>query len=669
MAAVPGAERHSDGARTEYRRGPITEWYVNERRGLEQWFAIDQRPDGTGPFELTLRVEGGLTPDVQEGALGARFVDPDGRTILNYTGLRAWDADGDELTASLAAGCESLSILVDDTDATYPLTIDPTFWVETAKLLASDGATDQDFGSFLTLSGDTILVGASKADANYLPNSGAVYVYERNLGGPEAWGEVTMLAASDGGATDRFGRALSLDGDTAVIGAFRATHNGLAKAGAAYIVERDQGGAENWGEVTKITASDASPTALFGISADLSGDTAVIGAMRAGKTAGAAYVFERNLGGPDAWGEADIVMASDAAAGDGFGVSVDIDDDTFVVGAFKDDHKAGLNSGSAYVFVRSGSLWQEQAILRGSDLLPQDRFGNSVAISGDTIVVAAFLHNLGPIANTGAAYVFTRSGAVWTEEARLTASAPVADDRLGRAVAIDGDRIGAGAYLDDLKGVTNLGSVYMYLRSGTTWTQEAIVTGGDIGFFFNFGLDVEIDGETVAVGSTGIDSTGNFIVGSAYVFEECCDPTVTYCTAGTSANGCQATLSATGSPSFSSPSGFDLTATGVAGAQDGTFFFGTNGRKAVSWGNGTSYFCVVVPVARAGILTGTGTSGACDGTFTQDLNAHWCWTCPASVTNPGAGTTVQAQLWYRDPFNTSNQTTSLSDAIEFTLTP
>jgi hypothetical protein len=144
---------------------------------------------------------------------------------------------------------------------------------------------------------------------------------------------------------------------------------------------------------------------------------------------------------------------------------------------------------------------------------------------------------------------------------------------------------------------------------------------------------------------------------------------VVYCTAGTSASGCQALLGASGTPSATAASGFTLLASGVEGAKDGLYFFGTNGRQANSWGNGTSFQCVVPPVKRAGLLPGSGTSGACDGSFAQDLNALWCPTCPKPQKNPGPGALVQAQLWYRDPQNTSNQTTSLSDALEFTLQP
>ena len=142
-----------------------------------------------------------------------------------------------------------------------------------------------------------------------------------------------------------------------------------------------------------------------------------------------------------------------------------------------------------------------------------------------------------------------------------------------------------------------------------------------------------------------------------------------YCTAGTSASGCNALLSASGTASESIPFGFTLSAAAVEGDKDGLFFFGANGRQANPWGSGTSYQCVATPVKRAGILLGTGTPGLCDGALSQDLNALWCPSCPGALKNPGAGAVVQAQLWYRDPLNTSNQTTSLSDAIEFPVCP
>ena len=151
--------------------------------------------------------------------------------------------------------------------------------------------------------------------------------------------------------------------------------------------------------------------------------------------------------------------------------------------------------------------------------------------------------------------------------------------------------------------------------------------------------------------------------------EPACGGAVSYCTAGTSASGCQALLSATGLASPTAGSGFVVSAAGVEGLKNGLFLFGQNGQQAAPWGNGTSFQCVVPPVKRGGLLTGVGTAGACDGAFDQDLNALWCPSCPKPNHAPVSGQALQIQLWYRDPFSTSNQSSSLSDALETVVCP
>ena len=150
-----------------------------------------------------------------------------------------------------------------------------------------------------------------------------------------------------------------------------------------------------------------------------------------------------------------------------------------------------------------------------------------------------------------------------------------------------------------------------------------------------------------------------------HVYEDC-GSAVGYCTAGTSASGCQASVSALGTASGTAPSGFTLTVTDLEGAKDGQFFWGTSGRQANAWGNGTSLNCVVPPTTRGGLLAGSGSPGTCDGSASQDLAALWTST---PTKNPGAGSVVQVQYWYRDPQSTSNRTTSLSNALEFAVCP
>jgi hypothetical protein len=224
---------------------------------------------------------------------------------------------------------------------------------------------------------------------------------------------------------------------------------------------------------------------------------------------------------------------------------------------------------------------------------------------------------------------------------------------------VHGDTAVVGAYDDNH--ATNSGSAYVFVRSGSTWVEQEKLEAATSAY--RFGQSVGISGDTLVVG------TDSFPTAPVHVYRNSIVPPASYCTAGTSASGCQALLSASGVPSATAASGFSLVAATVEGQKDGLFFFGTNGQQATPWGNSTSYQCVVPPVVRTSLLTGTGTAGLCDGSFALDLNALWCPTCPKPAKNPGAAAVVQAQLWYRDPLSTSNQTTSLSDAIEFVVEP
>ena len=189
----------------------------------------------------------------------------------------------------------------------------------------------------------------------------------------------------------------------------------------------------------------------------------------------------------------------------------------------------------------------------------------------------------------------------------------------------------------------------MRFAGGQTWLGE--IPAGTVGAIAYRGRSTDMEG------NSGVSATVSYAK----------RPVASYCTAGTSAAGCQALLPATGTAGATAASGFTLQANTVEGQKDGLFFFGTNGRQANPWGNSTSFQCVVPPVIRTPLQNGTGTISLCDGSFSLDMNALWT-TQPQK--NPGAGAVVQAQLWYRDPFNSANnQATSLSDAIEFAVGP
>ena len=412
----------------------------------------------------------------------------------------------------------------------------PLFEVEI--LSASDGEDSNRFGHSVAVSGDTAFVGAHREDDGG-NDAGAVYIFERDAGGTGNWGEVKKLTASDAEADDRFGFSVAVSGDTAVVGALDGDALSDA-AGAAYVFQRDEGGADNWGEVKKLTASDAEPDDRFGWSAAVSGDVAVVGAWTEdaeGNNAGAAYVFGRDEGGTGNWGEVKKLTASNAEAFDFFGHSVAVSGDVAVVGAWSED-AGGSGAGAAYVFQRNAGgagNWGEVKKLTASDAQEFDLFGFSVAVGGDTAVVGALDGDALSDA-AGAAYVFQRDegGADnWGEVKKLTASDAEPDDQFGWRAAVSGDTAVVGARFEDAGG-SEAGAAYVFQRDQggvDNWGEVKKLTASDAESVDFFGVSVAVSGDTAVVGADA-GGGGSNAAGAAYVFEELllgdagCDGTV-----------------------------------------------------------------------------------------------------------------------------------------------
>src|ERR1043166_9352940 len=213
-----------------------------------------------------------------------------------------------------------------------------------------------------------------------------------------------------------------------------------------------------------------------------------------------------------------MLTASDAADSDSFGISVGIDVDTAVVGSIFDDHDGLTNAGSAYIFVRSGSVWTQQMRLTALDAADGDYFGTSVAISGDTVIVGANVDDNAGGVDAGAAYIFVRTGTVWTQQTKLTASNAAIGDGFGYSVAIDGETAAVGAWLVDLPGQQDAGAAYIFVRSGTIWTQQARLTANDGAVSDNLGYSVALSGDTIVAGAWLDDNAGGGDAGAAYVF-------------------------------------------------------------------------------------------------------------------------------------------------------
>jgi len=266
---------------------------------------------------------------------------------------------------------------------------------------------------------------------------------------------------------------------------------------------------------TKVVPLLPVPNSEFGRSLGLSGDYLVVGAGRDGEKgegAGAAYVFKRAA---HRWLQQGKLLATDGGTLDRFGHSVGISQGNIIVGAFKDDAGIGPGAGSAYIFTRSGPIWNQSAKLVASDAAAHDQFGFSVAISRETAIVGAFLDdNLA--ADAGAAYVFKHIGTEWIEQAKLVASDARISDEFGISVAIDGDRAVVGCPNADAVGI-NAGAVYVFRRTQTQWVQEAKLTASDGNVLDNFGLSVDIRGDFLLVGAEFQDEAA-FNAGAAYLF-------------------------------------------------------------------------------------------------------------------------------------------------------
>ena len=277
-------------------------------------------------------------------------------------------------------------------------------------------------------------------------------------------------------------------------------------------------------EEAEFLAADGAPGDQFGYSVALSGDTAVFGARFDdddvnGVDSGSAYVFTRS---GTTWSLQAKLTAADGAAGDQFGYSVAIASDTVVITANADDDDVnGVDSGSAYVFTRSGTTWSQQAKLTGADGAAGDLFGVRVAISGDTALIGARFDDddINGV-DSGSAYVFTRSGTAWSQQARLTAADGAAGDWFGYSVALSGDTALIGAHFvdDDVNGIDS-GAAFVFTRSGTAWSQYAKLTPADGAAGDQFGGRVAMSGNTAVIGARLVDDVVRGVdSGSAYVF-------------------------------------------------------------------------------------------------------------------------------------------------------
>jgi hypothetical protein len=392
-------------------------------------------------------------------------------------------------------------------------------WSQQAHPLASDAAAGDEFGASVAIDGETAVVGAAFDDNAGGTNAGAAYVYVRS---GTAWTEQQKLTANDGAASDFFGISVAIAGDRIVVGAEGDDNAGGTDAGAVYVFVRS---GTVWTQEAKLTASDAAASDFFGSAVAMSPTTVIVGSAQddnaGGTDAGAAYVFVHS-GNPTVWSQQAKLVAADGAAGDQFGTSVATNSATAIVGAFHGDTAGGADAGAAYVFTNSGTAWSQQQKLTASDGAASDNFGNSVGISPNIVVVGAQNNDTVNGGNSGSAYVFTRSGTVWTEQQQLTASDGGPNDLFGSSVSLSFDTAIVGARFDN----TATGSAYVFQQYGTFWDEEQKLTASDGSTNNLFGASVAIDNGTLIVGAYSDDTAAGADAGSSYIFIRDCVPTI-----------------------------------------------------------------------------------------------------------------------------------------------
>ncbi len=427
--------------------------------------------------------------------------------------------------------------------------------VEEIYLKASNPDAGVEFGSALAISGDTIVVGAPDESSGgplsttgFALYSGAAYVFVRTGG---VWSQQALLKASNADGTDEFGSSVAIDGDTLVVGApyedSNATGVGGAQSdnsdlnsGAAYVFVRAAGA---WTQQAYLKANDTADQDMFGWSVGISGDTVVVSAPGHNNDAGSAYVFKRT---GTTWAPQGRLLASNPDDFDSFGWSLGISGDTILVGAQQEASDATgvggtqtdnslAGAGAAYVFLRTGTTWAQQAYIKATNPGKNDGFGSSVALDGNTAVVSAPWESSkatgvggnqadNSATNSGAVYVYTRTGTTWTPQAYVKATNTAANDFLAN-VAISGDAlvVGAGNQSGDGVGVgaqptttgrSNSGAAYVYQRTGTTWAPTTYIKASNPNGQDVFGTSVGISSAgTIAVGAPGESSKATGVGG------------------------------------------------------------------------------------------------------------------------------------------------------------
>ena len=400
-------------------------------------------------------------------------------------------------------------------------------FAQEARLTVATAVADDSLaaGAALAADGSFAILGASgQADGATLA-AGAAHVYARS---GTMWSSVQVLQAMDRAANENFGSAVavSADGLTALVAAENEDDGGKTNNGAVYVFTQSGG---VWMQQAKLLASDKDTGDHFGRSLALSadGNLALIGAadQDEGPTTnnGAAYVFARTMG---LWAETKKLVAADLASAENFGqaVALSADGKTALVGAINEDDGGLTNNGAAYVFTESAGVWTQQAKLFAGDKAADSSFGSAVALTpdGNTALIGAEASDGGGLVNSGAGYLFRRMGTSWSQLALLRPDDAAAGDLFGASAALSGDGAVAalGARGKNVGMLSTAGAAYVWVRVDGSFSQQAklLATGPVAADHLGMSLSLAANGNRVLVGSPDVNIGAKANTGAGYIF-------------------------------------------------------------------------------------------------------------------------------------------------------
>jgi hypothetical protein len=376
-------------------------------------------------------------------------------------------------------------------------------WTQTQKILASDGGGDDRFGNSVEINGIDAIVGSYFDDISGQINAGSAYVF---VYGGASWTQQQKLTASDYQAYDEFGWSVSIDGDYAIVGAPKDDGIGVER-GAAYIFYRS---GILWSEQQKLTPGDPEDGDYFGNSVSIDGDYAIVGAPGKSGDQGFSYVFKRT---GTTWTQMTKIGATGSVK---LGWSVSISLPCVIMGAYG----TNSNTGAAHIYELDGSSWYGKGVLTASDGMTADIFGVSVAIDDDYAICGSPGHDL-TAGGEGAAYIFEKPSTGWvsmTETQKITASDNKGGDGFGKSVSVDGKEIIVSSPEKDNSG-SERGAAYIFYRSGSLWSEQQKLTPDDAEDGDYFGWGVSISNNTAISGAFAEDNTNGADAGSAYIFD------------------------------------------------------------------------------------------------------------------------------------------------------